>query len=422
MQVAPYTPPSVWQTLLGREMGARIGHFASPGRELKYWVIPAKSENWSSWIEGISRNGPAVLVGVNELNLTSDVYLQRLEVAPATAELRPYQTPPNAINIQVGVTEDYWKKSKLDPFLLLSIGTPITSDLAFMTMFSEKGTTEGGRYAKRDEYGSDRLYGPKRYPVTLRMLSEEVDNVLFGRLPPLDVLTCRVPHCSTPVPETVQMHVTTAYMCDPKVVTAYLQASLHARQAQGLADCSTGPERRIFDHLWRGKEVLESDPATKGFDEKWGLVADTNPEWKDVLHVDNWCDAQHLQRQGISAENELLVMSRRDEGRRIWPVAVSALTRHSKGSSNAVKAVSGRFPWSGAGFDWSLGMPATYTGPGEDRTSLLAAAQSPSSMTPAKGASSSATSSIAKDAGTSSMPPPSVPGPPAPKVSGTIVP
>ena len=44
MQVAPYTPPSVWQTLLGKEMGARMEHFAAPGRELKYWVIPAESQ------------------------------------------------------------------------------------------------------------------------------------------------------------------------------------------------------------------------------------------------------------------------------------------------------------------------------------------------------------------------------------------
>ena len=29
MQVAPFTPPSAWQTLLGREMGVRTAHFAS---------------------------------------------------------------------------------------------------------------------------------------------------------------------------------------------------------------------------------------------------------------------------------------------------------------------------------------------------------------------------------------------------------
>ena len=232
--------------------------------------------------------------------------------------------------------------------------------------------------------GSERLYGPKRYPVTLRMLSKKVENVLFGRLRPLDVLTCRGPHCSMPAPEAVQTHVTTAYMYDPQVATAYLKASLQARQA-GLTDCSTGPERRIFDHLWRGKEMLESDPATKGFDEKWGLVADTSNGWKDVLHVDNWSDAPHAQRQGIAAENELLVTSRHDEGRRIWPVAVSALGQRSTGSSNVVKAVNGRSPWSGAGFDLSLGMSATYTGPGEDRTALLAAAQRPKQHDSRKG-------------------------------------
>ena len=80
---------------------------------------------------------------------------------------------------------------------MLSIGTPITSDLAFLTMFSEFGTTEGGRSARDEEYGSERFYGPKRYPPTLRMLSKEVDDVLFRRFRPLDVLVFRVPHCST---------------------------------------------------------------------------------------------------------------------------------------------------------------------------------------------------------------------------------
>ena len=86
---------------------------------------------------------------------------------------------------------------------------------------------EDPRRSPRDEeYGSERLYGPKRYPPTLRMLSKEVDDVLFKRLQPLDVLAFRVPHCSTPAPEAEQMHVTTAYMHDPKVATAFLHASL----------------------------------------------------------------------------------------------------------------------------------------------------------------------------------------------------
>ena len=92
MQVAPYTPPSVWQTLLGKEMGARMEHFAAPGRELKYWVIPAESQSWSSWIEGISRNGQAVLVGLNEMDLTAEGHLPRVDVFPAAAELNPFRS------------------------------------------------------------------------------------------------------------------------------------------------------------------------------------------------------------------------------------------------------------------------------------------------------------------------------------------
>ena len=352
MQVAPFTPPSVWQTLLGREMGARTEHFAAPGRELKYWVTPAESNDWSSWIEGISRNGPSYLVGVSELNLTSEGHLPRVDIHAAVNELNPFQIPPNAIKISLGKTEDYWRKAQMDRFLTLSIGTPITSDLAFMTMFNEAGKIEGGTALRTDEYGSERLYGPKRYPESLRML----DDVMFQGLKPLDVLTSRVPHCSMPSPEAVQMKVTTAYMYSPEVATAYVMASVDARQAMGLADCSTGPEVRIFDHLWRGKKMLESIPHTQGFEGDWGLVSDTEEQWKDVLHVDLWCDAQHVQRQGTTAENELLVMSRQDKGRRIWPIAVSAGKQYSVGSSNAVKSANAGFPWSGSGFDLTRGM------------------------------------------------------------------
>ena len=164
MQVAPFTPPSVWQTLLGREMGARIEHFAAPSRELKYWVTPAESKDWSSWVEGISRNGPSYLVGVTELNLTSEGHLPRVDIQAAVNKLQPFQIPPNAIKVSLGKTDDYWRKATMDRFLTLSIGTPITSDLAFMTMFNEQGRIEGGIALKTDEYGSERLYGPKRYP------------------------------------------------------------------------------------------------------------------------------------------------------------------------------------------------------------------------------------------------------------------
>ena len=228
--------------------------------------------------------------------------------------------------------------------------------------------------------------------------------------------------------------------------SAYIMASLDARQALGLVNCSTGPEVRIFDHLWR-KDMMESHPQSQGFEGNWGLVADNHPQWPNVLHVDQWCDAQHVQRQGVSAVRVLQAMSNEDSGRRIWPIAVSAMRQQNTGSSNAVKwAVTG-FPWSGSGFDLTRGMKSTYRGPTGKRVSLVAAAQSPGNLDPGRGSTSSATSSTAKDAGTSSMPPPSVPssaltkagtagsaassqgstagqapaakGPPVPKIGGT---
>ena len=147
--------------------------------------------------------GPSYLVGVTELNLTSEGHLPRVDIQAAVNDLHPFQVPPNAIKISLGKTEDYWRKANVDRFLTLSIGTPITSDLAFMTMFNETGRIGGGIALKTDEYGSERLYGPKRYPESLRMLSKEVDDVMFQGLKPLDVLTSRVPHCSMPSPEAV---------------------------------------------------------------------------------------------------------------------------------------------------------------------------------------------------------------------------
>ena len=119
---------------------------------------------------------------------------------------------------------------------------------------------------------------------------------------------------------------------------------------------------RIFDHLWRQKDMTDSHPKTQGFEGNWGLVADTNLQWANVLHVDNWCDAQHVQRQGVNAVRDLEVMSRQDSGRRIWPIAVSAMKQHNVGSSNAVKWTVSGFPWSGSGFDltrWEEGFPCS---------------------------------------------------------------
>ena len=54
---------------------------------------------------------------------------------------------------------DYWTQVKLyDANTLLSIGTPITSEMAFLTMFSEFGTIEGGRHFGNGEFSSEQLY------------------------------------------------------------------------------------------------------------------------------------------------------------------------------------------------------------------------------------------------------------------------
>ena len=85
------------------------------------------------------------------------------------------------------------------------------------------------------------------------------------------------------------------------------------------------------------------------------------------------------------------------------------MKQKNTGSSNAVKWGVTGFPWSGSGFHLTRGMTATYQGPTGKRVSLVAAAQAPGSLDPGRGSTSSATSSTTKDAGTSSMPPPSVP-------------
>ena len=39
---------------------------------------------------------------------------------------------------------DYWRKATIDQFQTLSIGTAVTSEMAFMTMFNERGVIDGG--------------------------------------------------------------------------------------------------------------------------------------------------------------------------------------------------------------------------------------------------------------------------------------
>ena len=104
---------------------------------------------------------------------------------------------------------------------------------------------EGGRQAYEEEHGSERLCGVKRYPTTLRMLSREVDDVIVRGNRPLDVLVFRVPHCSMPSLEATQVQVTTAYVHSPVTAEAYVNATMRARDVQGLADCSTRPDESL---------------------------------------------------------------------------------------------------------------------------------------------------------------------------------
>ena len=172
MQVAPMSPPSVWQTLMGREMGARTPQFQTPQGQYKYWVQPAKGDGIDSFVIGSTQRGNETLVSLGELLLAGNGALPLVAISPATKVLSPRQKPPNCVKVALGGT-DYWTKVKLyDMNTLLSIGTPVTSDMAFLTMFSEWGNILGGKLTGRGEYSSEELYGIRRYPDTLRMMSQ----------------------------------------------------------------------------------------------------------------------------------------------------------------------------------------------------------------------------------------------------------
>ena len=87
MQVAPMTPPSVWQTLVGREMGARTPHFTTPGGEYKYWVTPSTRKNIDSYVLGSTQRGHETLVSLGELNLARSGHLPTVDTRPATVSL-----------------------------------------------------------------------------------------------------------------------------------------------------------------------------------------------------------------------------------------------------------------------------------------------------------------------------------------------
>ena len=401
MQVAPMSPPSVWQTLMGREMGARTPQFQTPQGQYKYWVQPAKRDGIDSFVIGSTQRGNDTLVSLGELLLAGNGALPLVATCPATTTLSPRQKPPNCVKVFLGGT-DYWSKVKMyDVNTLLSIGTPVTSDMAFLTMFSEWGNILGGKQAGRGEYSSQELYGIRRYPDTLRMMSQEVEDVMKSQVAPLDVLRIRVPHCSMPAPEADQARITPAYHEDKGEAREFLRCALAARQRYGYFDCSTCPERLIYDHLWLdGSEyVADSKLPSNPFANQWSFADSTEHEkWKWMLHVDIWSVAQEIQRKGVEAEIIFLEMARRDSGRRVWPVS---LVRHpvpNEASSNAVRKALDKYPWVDSGLRWKGTMVYTES-PGEDRSTLFESARKPG-VNPQSGPASSS-----QDASTSPAPP-----------------
>ena len=284
---------------------------------------------------------------------------------------------------------------------LLSIGTPVTSDMAFLTMFSEWGNILGGKMTGRGEYSSEELYGIRRYPDQLRMMSQEVEDVMISHAPPLDVLRFRVPHCSMPAPEAWQARITPAYHEDKGEAKEFLRCALVARQRYGYLDCSTCPERLIFDYLWLDatRFVADSTEATNPYASLWTYAESSEIEkWNCLTHVDIWSVAQVVQRKGVDSEITLLEMAQRDSARRVWPVSMVRHPVPNVASSNAVKKVLDQHPWVDSGLQWK-GTMVFKESPGEDRSALFESAKKPG-VNPLSGPSSSG-----QDASSSSAPP-----------------
>ena len=399
MQVAPMSPPSVWQTLMGREMGARTPQFQVPQGQYKYWVQPAQRDGIDSFVIGSSKRGKETLVSLGELLLAGNGTLPLVATCPATSTLSPRQKPPNCVRVFPDGT-DYWSKVKLyDANTLLSIGTPITSDMAFLTMFSEWGNILGGKQDGRGEYSSQEMYGIRRYPDTLRMMSQEVEDVMKSRVAPLDVLRLRVPHCSMPAPEADQARITPAYHEDKGEAREFLRCALAARKRYGYFDCSTCPERLIFDHLWidDSEYVADSKVLSNPFANQWSFADSTELEkWSQMLHVDVWGIAQEIQRKGVESEFILLDIAKRDSGRRVWPVSLVRHPAPNQASSSAVGMALDRYPWVDSGLRWK-GTMVYKESPGEDRSTLFESARKPG-VNPLSGPASSSQDALSSPA------------------------
>ena len=81
------SPFSAWQTLMGREMGARTPQFQTPTGQFKYWVTPVKRDTIESFVIGSTQRGNETLVLLGELALASNGHLPIVVTTPATAVL-----------------------------------------------------------------------------------------------------------------------------------------------------------------------------------------------------------------------------------------------------------------------------------------------------------------------------------------------
>ena len=169
-------------------------------------------------------------------------------------------------------------------------------------------------------------------------MSQEVEDMLKDGNFPLDVIRYRTPRCWMPAPEAFQARITPAYQLDRSVAQEYLRSALEARNLAGCSDCSTCPERLIFDHLWLGgaflaNSVEESNP----YRHKWSYLESTKPRWFELLHMDTWSKAQYTQRSGAGADFSLMDLEKKGQSRCIWPVSREKYPVENVASSVAMK-------------------------------------------------------------------------------------
>ena len=130
------------------------------------------------------------------------------------------------------------------------------------------------------------------------MMSQEVDDVL--------VLHEKTIGCSSFASPTLLYacpggHTSkAAYHEDKGEAREYLRCALVARHAAGYFDCSTCPERLIFNFLWldTGRHLADSKEPSNPFAGRWTYAESNEPEkWRELTHVDIWSVAQVVQEE-----------------------------------------------------------------------------------------------------------------------------